>query len=218
MDIIKDAFNDVSRESLPKKEGVGGEQYIDKLKSFQIGEGSETMRGDRSGLWLGAAQFSDAPFSVDMNGNVIASSIKFVSTFSESSSSGLNQVFTSGTQVDVTDSSISLVNTRSVYVLFLVSASGWVYNGAAGDFDGNGILRLKVDGSEVARSIISAEETTLDSNGENRFSSLSMHDFATINAGSHTIKLTGACDQTTGTTYFNLYDYKLTYIVMGNST
>ena len=78
MDIISWAFNDVKKKDLPEKpEGIGGAQYLDNLSAMQIGFGSKVFRGDRSGIWLGAEKFADAPFSVDMLGNVIASSATF---------------------------------------------------------------------------------------------------------------------------------------------
>lgn len=48
---------------------------LTKVRSFQAGFGSKVLRIDRQGLWLGAEAFADAPFSVDMLGNVTASSI-----------------------------------------------------------------------------------------------------------------------------------------------
>ena len=43
--------------------------------ALAIGNGSQVFRADRSGLWLGASAFTDAPFSVNMAGDVIATSI-----------------------------------------------------------------------------------------------------------------------------------------------
>lgn len=48
---------------------------LDQVDQIEVGVGSETFKVDQSGMWLGATQFADAPFSVDMNGNVIASSL-----------------------------------------------------------------------------------------------------------------------------------------------
>src|SRR3990172_7183776 len=69
------AFQDVTRKPLPVKEGVAGTPYLDNLLALQIGHGSTTMKGNRNGLWLGAKNYADAPFYVDMNGNVTATSI-----------------------------------------------------------------------------------------------------------------------------------------------
>ena len=42
-----------------------------------IGQGSKVFRADQSGIWLGAEQFANAPFSVDMEGNIIATAGTF---------------------------------------------------------------------------------------------------------------------------------------------
>lgn len=38
-------------------------------KSLNIGSGNTSFKADRSGVWLGANKFADAPFTVDMDGN-----------------------------------------------------------------------------------------------------------------------------------------------------
>ena len=50
---------------------------IADVGSLQIGEGSRVFRGDQSGIWLGASKWADAPFRVDMSGNLTASSAIF---------------------------------------------------------------------------------------------------------------------------------------------
>lgn len=59
---------------IPFEEESANEDFT-KVRSFQAGFGSKVLRVDRQGLWLGAESFADAPFSVDMLGNVTASSI-----------------------------------------------------------------------------------------------------------------------------------------------
>lgn len=48
---------------------------IADVASLQIGEGSKVFRGDQSGIWLGASKWADAPFRVDMEGAMTATSI-----------------------------------------------------------------------------------------------------------------------------------------------
>lgn len=75
MSVLKKAFKDVKRKSLPYNDGkVGGQDYLDRVAGMQVGEGTKVLRADQSGFWLGAATFAAAPFSVDMEGNVTASS------------------------------------------------------------------------------------------------------------------------------------------------
>lgn len=42
--------------------------------TFQLGAGADVLRIDKSGIWLGAEKYTDAPFKVDMDGNLTASS------------------------------------------------------------------------------------------------------------------------------------------------
>jgi len=71
------AFNDISRKPLPRKEGIGGFSDLRSVAAFEIGTGNRAVKADQSGLWLGAHKFADAPFSVNMAGDVIASSADF---------------------------------------------------------------------------------------------------------------------------------------------
>lgn len=48
---------------------------LTRVRSLQVGFGSRVLRIDRQGLWLGAERFADAPFSVDMDGNMVATSL-----------------------------------------------------------------------------------------------------------------------------------------------
>jgi len=70
-------FIDIEDRGLPIPQGLKGQQYLDKVQAMQIGSGAKVFRGDESGIWLGAKKFADAPFSVDMLGNVVASSGAF---------------------------------------------------------------------------------------------------------------------------------------------
>jgi len=66
-----------SYEMLPQKEAGGnkGNDFLEAVKSLQVGFGSKVLRIDRDGLWLGAEDFASAPFSVDMEGNLVATSL-----------------------------------------------------------------------------------------------------------------------------------------------
>ena len=69
---MSDVFVDVKNVDI----GVGipaGTEYT-QSGEMAIGQGSKVFRADQSGIWLGAEKFADAPFSVDMLGNLIASS------------------------------------------------------------------------------------------------------------------------------------------------
>lgn len=64
-------------EIVPQADPLGtkGSDFLNSVKSLQVGFGSQVLRIDRQGMWLGAADFASAPFSVDMAGNMIATSL-----------------------------------------------------------------------------------------------------------------------------------------------
>lgn len=73
-DKIISPFTDVPYMELsdPSEEQEGMYRGV---KELQIGQGSSVLRADQQGLWLGAARFQDAPFRVDMQGNITATSL-----------------------------------------------------------------------------------------------------------------------------------------------
>ena len=99
MNIIE-AFNDIKAKPLPQSRGIDGLDYLDRVAGLQIGAGSKVFRGDQSGIWLGASKFADAPFSVDMQGNIVASTATFGQYISKAGTSqaltgdfNLNDIF-----------------------------------------------------------------------------------------------------------------------------
>lgn len=80
MDNIIQAFNDIEDVPiLPPTGQVAGQTQLNDVSTLQIGNGSQAFHGDQQGIWLGAERFVDAPFSVDMLGNIFASSATFPS-------------------------------------------------------------------------------------------------------------------------------------------
>lgn len=55
--------------------GTYGNELLNSVKSLQVGFGAKVLRVDRDGLWLGAETFATAPFKVDMDGNITATSL-----------------------------------------------------------------------------------------------------------------------------------------------
>lgn len=60
---------------LPFGQNLGGTQMYSS--AFKRGYGDAVFGSDNNGIWLGAADFKDAKFSVDMEGNLIAKSADF---------------------------------------------------------------------------------------------------------------------------------------------
>lgn len=71
-DIIIKGFSDI--EYIPY-EPVGDKSDLRDVRQLQVGFGSKVFRVDREGMWAGAERFADAPFSVDWEGNMTATSL-----------------------------------------------------------------------------------------------------------------------------------------------
>jgi len=69
---IINAFNDVKRKPFPQPEGIGGFDDLRSIAALQVGAGNRAFKSDESGIWLGAHKWADAPFKVDMQGNLVA--------------------------------------------------------------------------------------------------------------------------------------------------
>lgn len=78
---------------------------------FKRGYGDAVFGSSALGIWLGAADFADATFSVDMDGNVIAASATFGQYLSKA---GVAQVLTGDIQVKDSKVSIDGTNGRIV--------------------------------------------------------------------------------------------------------
>lgn len=52
-----------------------GSDFFRDVNELQVGMGSTVMRVDQQGLWLGAERFADAPFSVSMTGEIVATGL-----------------------------------------------------------------------------------------------------------------------------------------------
>lgn len=76
-DKILDVFTDVPTVSL-EPNVQWGVQNQDNIGSLNAGGGTKVFRfSQEAGFWIGAERFINAPFRVDMNGNLVASSATF---------------------------------------------------------------------------------------------------------------------------------------------
>ena len=70
---LKHAFTNVERQALENFQ-VEQEQ-LNHVAYLQVGAGNRSLKMDDEGFWIGAKKFVDAPFSVDPDGNMIATSL-----------------------------------------------------------------------------------------------------------------------------------------------
>jgi hypothetical protein len=68
-------FNDIADNGIQTSTDFYGQDLLDNVAAIKVGAGARAFKADESGIWLGANKFEDAPFSVDLDGNVIATSI-----------------------------------------------------------------------------------------------------------------------------------------------
>ena len=76
---------------------------------FKRGYGDAVFGSSELGIWLGAADFEDAPFSVDMAGNVVASSATLSAYISKA---GTSQALTGDFNLDDGNVKIDGANNR----------------------------------------------------------------------------------------------------------
>lgn len=107
---IKSASEELAIEyvagALPFGESMGGVQMFSK--SFKRGYGDKVFGSDDNGIWLGAADFADAPFSVDMDGNMTATSLNAITR------TGTNQTLSGEIEVGNGNVLIDGVNARII--------------------------------------------------------------------------------------------------------
>ena len=72
--MIVNAFNDVPDQTLKPSTNTYGKDTLN-VAAMQVGFGDKSFKSDDQGIWLGANEFVDAPFSVDMDGNITATSL-----------------------------------------------------------------------------------------------------------------------------------------------
>ena len=108
-------YTDIPYAELPVSEDAN--QDFTRVRSLQAGFGSKVFRLDKEGLWLGAETFATAPFSVDMLGNVTASSITltgYVATGGAAADVNAGATTITGTQITTGSITASKMNVSSL--------------------------------------------------------------------------------------------------------
>lgn len=154
MDIIKGAFNDIESTPLSEPSGLYGMDYLDRIAGLQIGQGSKVMRADQSGLWLGGNTFADAPFSVDMLGNIIATSATI---------SGYKKNFTSTIAWTATDTDTASWGAGTLY--FSDGTSYSIASGNTGNIAATTYIYLD---TEVSSTVLQATTTASSASGNTK--------------------------------------------------
>lgn len=147
-----------------------GANFFSNVKQFAAGFGSKVFRVDRDGLWLGAETFSQAPFSVDMEGNVKLTSITTLTGFTDQDLTSI-ALPTNGIRVD----SNGIYGRQSGTTTFSLDTSGNAY--FSGDIEGStvtgGTVRTSASGARVQMLEATNTLQILDSSGVVRAESYS---------------------------------------------
>lgn len=71
--MIIDAYNNIPDVNLNENVTYGKDTL--NVAAMNVGYGDRSFKSDDQGIWLGANFFADAPFRVDMDGNIVATSL-----------------------------------------------------------------------------------------------------------------------------------------------
>lgn len=203
----------IGQKAMGSREG-GLSLYSTK---FKRGYGDAVFGSDENGIWLGAAEFADAVFRVDMDGSLQAKEAIFkdeddttiidakglVSTASFASGStyyaAVQKTTNNGSWVDVANSSLNIVLGRTTNVLCMASALAY----SNGDGVDDCILRMNIGG--VARNTIAIAKLQFQV-------TVPMFGIYELSAGTNVFKL-----QTQGATNDDLWasHINVMYVVLG---
>ena len=145
------AFKDIPTRPIESPDNLHGLDFLDRLAGFSVGQGSKVMRADQSGIWLGASKFADAPFSVDMEGNLIATSGGF----------GRNYVSTltwTATDIDTATWSAGTIKT----------SSGTSYSISGGNTGNITVTTYVYLDPAVSTTVLQTSTTATDAAGSNK--------------------------------------------------
>jgi len=121
--MIVKVFNEVPLQPFKPTGDVYGTSKLDNISSMQIGVGTRSFKAGEEGIFLGGKTFATAPFSVDMQGNLIATSSgfgkHFVSTLAWTATDYNTATWAEGTikTSDSTIYSITAGNTGNIAAL-----------------------------------------------------------------------------------------------------
>jgi len=218
-------------------ENIGGLKFFSN--GFKRGYGNKVFGSGEQGIWLGAADFEDAPFSVDMQGQSLmknatfkdendttfidAKGLKSSAVFNYGNKNGSpGTSFTNTTYADESGASLSFntvgTNTRIFFSLSVQSASGHVdinYN-----MSGRTFYRMMLDSTPSSTEILydSYRDLSIAVRQENviRKSYALSGVFTIANPGTHTIKLQRMISEASVNMLSALYSYDFTYIILGS--
>lgn len=191
---------------------------------FKRGYGDQVFGSDENGIWLGAAEFSDAPFNVDMDGSLVAKEAIFKNgndetivdatglvsstTFASDSAEGSLLSTSSTSYSDISGTSMDITLTRSARVLFIYSAK---ISGQSPDGGDYGTMCLSVGGVDDTGPTIT--NSGYEHTGGVIATTGAVATIQTLPSGTTTVKLRGKSSSAGQTAKF--FTPILTYVILG---
>lgn len=174
-----------------------------KTTSFELSPPVDPLEGtDPKGTHIRAG----GKEVVDTSGLISGSSFENSLT----TNATLDQSFTTGTETDVTGSSITFSLNRDTNLLFLATATVYANTLNAAN-NGNLLILMKLDGGEIDRMHWGGTTTPFDPNRR----TLSTHRISTPAAGSHTLILRALIESITGVPDIRILHFRLSLVKFG---
>lgn len=174
---LKPAEQEMSREYVvgerPLGESMGGLQMFSN--TFKRGYGDKVFGSDENGIWLGAADFADAPFKVDMDGNLTTTGYIAVGGAADDVNSG---------DTEVEGSKLKPGTVTADYVVASISISSpTITGGTIAIGSGNSIFKADANGIYLGNASFASAPFRVNMSGQVTASSLTLTN-AAIGAGS----------------------------------
>lgn len=189
---------------------LGGADNTNGILSVRDSSNDEKVLIDNTGI-----QINDGRLNIyDASGNLSfdASGVVSATNFSGGvTNRGGGQSFTSTSYVDVTDSTKTLVFTRSKFVLFFVQAVIRLVESAGNT--GTGVMFVDINGVATNQGSIFMYSGSTQGGGTTK----TLIYATTLGAGTHTVKLKAKMETIyAGAPSFDLGEYWFTHIILGS--
>jgi len=179
-------FSDIQDKGIGQGSTLYGSELMN-LQALQVGAGSNVLRSDESGFWMGAEKWANAPFKVDMAGNVYASSLTATGYIAVGGAAGdVNSGATTISGTKITASSITGTQIAAGTITASNIAASTI---TANEIASNAITSAKINAGAVTTAKLAAGAVTANeiSAGAVTASKISVTTLSAINADLGTI-------------------------------
>ncbi|MBP8994106.1 MAG: hypothetical protein KBG30_09895 [Bacteroidales bacterium] len=155
---IIDPFTNIELAQMPTADSSNDPVFLSNLQAINVGQGgTNTFRVDKTGIWLGAEKYADAPFRVSMAGAVFASSLTttgYIAVGGAAADVNAGTVTISGGKITAFSITAAQIATGTITADKL-SASYIVVGGAASDVNAGSTT---INGGKITANSISADK------------------------------------------------------------